>query len=276
MKPRWTKRRVRKVEITERTAFAYIRCAVTEEWDDEYAKLESRLARLSRSTKNRLAYDQHNHIRRFAKERGYELGRRFFEIEGWMADEANPTSLEQREKLAELLFEAVRRNVRIVLVDDRTRLDEDVVVRSELCRVFLDCKVKVYEAKTGSELHPLNQSNDSTPVDSSRLRAARVLVGRWKSMVTRLRSNSRLGRKPFGAKGQEGEAIEKIRVHFRRLPKSKWRNRRGVILMRRSFREIANLLNLEGVPTRTGRPWSATVVRGILVRLKLWTPNQPL
>ena len=67
---------------------------------------------------------------------------------------------------------------------------------------------------------------------------------------------AREGRKPFGAKPGEAEVVAYI-VKLRRKPKGG---------ERLSFAAIADRLNAEGVPTRTGRPWAAETVRGIVQR----------
>ena len=63
------------------------------------------------------------------------------------------------------------------------------------------------------------------------------------------------GRKPFGSRPSEAAGAERIR-QLRRKPKGK---------PRLSMAAIAEQLNLEGIPTRQGRPWDQVVfgeVRG--------------
>jgi hypothetical protein len=94
-------------------------------------------------------------------------------------------------------------------------------------------------------------------------------------MAARLKNQSGLGRRPFGALLDEAPALARIRELYRVLPKSQWRTRKGVVQKRRSFAEIAAILNGEEVPTRTGRAWSARTVHGILDRLGLIPGRKP-
>ena len=66
------------------------------------------------------------------------------------------------------------------------------------------------------------------------------------------------GRKPYGAKPGEAEVVAYI-AKLRRKPKGG---------ERLSFASIAERLNAEAIPTRTGRPWAPETVRGIVSRGK--------
>src|SRR5690606_19945671 len=64
------------------------------------------------------------------------------------------------------------------------------------------------------------------------------------------------GRKPFGTRPGEAESLALMRRLRRKLPGGK----------RASFADIADTLNAKGIPTRTGAPWRARTVHGILGR----------
>ena len=64
------------------------------------------------------------------------------------------------------------------------------------------------------------------------------------------------GRKPFGSRPGESTALDRMRALHRKPPGG---DRLGPY-------EIAAKLNQEGCCTRTGHPWSGTVVRRILRR----------
>ena len=65
------------------------------------------------------------------------------------------------------------------------------------------------------------------------------------------------GRKPFGSRPSEAAGANRIR-QLRRKPKGK---------PRLSIAAIAEQLNLEGIPTRQGRPWRPSSVHAILRRM---------
>lgn len=78
-------------------------------------------------------------------------------------------------------------------------------------------------------------------------------------------STQKPGRKPFGKhplRPEETATLARLRSLNRVVPESRWKIRNGVLETRRSFHEIARLMNKdkEKYPTRTGRPWSAKTV----------------
>ena len=66
------------------------------------------------------------------------------------------------------------------------------------------------------------------------------------------------GRKPYGYYPGEDKIIKRIKQLYRKPHKEK----------RMGFRAIARKLNEEGIPTRSGAPWSDTQVKSILTRNK--------
>jgi hypothetical protein len=264
----------RKLVVNEKTAFAYVRCGLPDEWEEYYLSLETRYP--SRSTKNRWFYDQWNCVRRFARKNGIDLRRRFFDPEGSPRKLHDPLPLPRRRQLAALYLAVQRLGVRKVLVDDRCRLDSDEAVQSLLVEAFRQAGVTIIEASTGFTLSEvLPRDEVLTTCGPDRSRTARRQVALWKAMAARLKNQSGLGRRPFGALPDEAPALARIRELYRVLPKSQWRTRKGVVQKRRSFAEIAAILNGEEVPTRTGRAWSARTVHGILDRLGLIPGRKP-
>jgi hypothetical protein len=263
------KRTVRPFEV-EKTAFAYVRCGVTRNWVNKFDELDRRV--LSRGNHNELVNGQWKLIRRYVRKHELELRRRFFDAEGNAEVLHTPLALPCRRELAALFIEATRLGVRTILVDSGVRLDEDDVVRAVLCESFRDAGIRVIEAATGQELTADESVGGGAHDDHRRWKQARRLVGRWKWLVTRMRSGSDLGRKPFGTSADEEEGLDRLRELCRVSPRANWRRRGKTVIKRRSFREIATILNAESVPTRTGRPWSGPVVFGILKRLGLTEP----
>lgn len=263
------KRSARPLEV-EKTAFAYVRCGVTRNWVNKFDELDRRV--LSRGNHNELVNAQWKLVKRYSRHNGLELRRRFFDPEGTSEVLHSPLPLPRRRELASLFVSATALGVRIVLVDSRVRLDDDDVIRAVLCGVFRDAGIRVIEVATGQELTASDSSVGQVCDDRDRLKHARRVVGRWKGLVSQLKSGSELGRKPFGSSSDEQQAVDRIRELYRVLPRHCWRRRGTNLIKRRSFQEIATTLNRDGIPTRTGRPWSGPVVFGILKRLKLWKP----
>ncbi|GEM_PF-6235209 len=248
----------------------YIRCGLPDDWWDSYDKAWNVRHRvLSRSTNNQWFYEQRNLIRRFANKIGARLERCFFDAEDSPMEFVGPLVLFCRDELAKLFVAASQQMCDMVIVDDRCRLDNDKLICSMVCREFAAIDVPVVEAKTGAELtvsefwepHIAAASHAKYRTTERRLRS-------WKALTTRIRSDTRAGRKPFGQNDQEQLAISRIRELRRVLPRDQWKRRSGGVVKRRSYREIARCLNEEEVPTRTGVPWSDRTVAAVLKRLR--------
>ncbi len=246
--------------VNEETAFAYIRGHKC----------------LPRGKKKHSFNDQLNRVRRLARKDGLDMKRRFFDREGTHKKPEDTLPLHRRLKLARLYLAVQALGVRSILVADRLRLDEDEAVQSLLVDAFFQVGVRVIEATTSlvlSEALPVQDVMAALTPD--RRRSTRRLVASWKALVTRLQNKSRLGRKSFGSLTIESWALTRIRKLYRVLPKWQWRKRGNTVLKRRSFRAIAERLNSECVPSRTGRPWSAKTVHGILRHQGL-VPKSPI
>ena len=161
------------------------------------------------------------------------------------------------------LFSAILGNgVRVVLVEKADRLARDLIVSELLLQQFHDIGVQVIEAESGADL---TAGTDNPSAKLIRQILAAVAEFDKTSIVLKLRAaRSRKrreqgrceGRKPYGDRPNEAAVIERMRA-LRRKPKGG---------QRRSFAEIASILNEEGVLSRTGKPWAPEVVRRILLR----------
>lgn len=165
--------------------------------------------------------------------------------------------LEDREGLSEL-FARIRSNgVRLVLIERADRLARDLMVGEVILAEFRKLGAKVIAVDSGTELTVGDDDPTRTLIRQvlgavaqfekavivSKLRAARV---RKKKATGRCE-----GRKPFGAR--PGEAAVIVRMVALRAEGG-------------SFATIAERLNVEGAPTRTGTLWAAETVRGVLAR----------
>ncbi len=170
--------------------------------------------------------------------------------------------LDNREGLSDLMARIRANGVRVVLVENATRLARDLMVGEVILREFRDVGARVIAADSDTDL----TAGDDDPTRKlirqvlgavaefeksalvAKLRAARVRKRRTTGRCE--------GRKPFGARSGEDAALARLRALARKP-------RRG---RRLSYAQIAAALNSEAIPTRTGRPWAPRTVYGILHR----------
>ncbi len=159
------------------------------------------------------------------------------------------------------LFVALKANgVRVVIVENATRVARDLMVSEIILAEFRKLGVKVISADGGVDL---TLGNDDPT--GKLVRQILAAVSEWEKclIVQKLRA-SRLrmrrsgqrceGRKPYGETPEERIVVEKMKT---------WRKER------KSFAEIAAALNAEGVPPRSGggSKWHTTQVQRVLKRL---------
>jgi DNA invertase Pin-like site-specific DNA recombinase len=203
---------------------------------------------------------QREAIARYAKAAGFEL------VDEYRDEGVSGTKeLDDREGLSDL-FARIRSNgVRVVLVERADRLARDLIVGELILNQFRDLGVKVTAADSGTELTAGDEDPTRTLIRQVLGAVAQfekaVIVSKLKAArVRKRRAEGRCeGRKPFGTRPGEADAVERI-LKLRRKPRGG---------ERLSFAAIAERLNAEGVPTRTGKPWAAETVRGIVGRGKV-------
>ena len=152
--------------------------------------------------------------------------------------------------------------MRVVLVERADRLARDLIVGELILNQFRELGVKVIGADSGTELTA--GDDDPTRVLIRQVLGAvaqfekAVIVSKLKAArVRKRRATGRCeGRKPYGTRPGETDVVALIHK-LRRKP-------RGA--ERLSFKAIADRLNAEGHPTRTGKPWAPETVRGIVQR----------
>lgn len=163
--------------------------------------------------------------------------------------------------LAELLLEARLQNVKNVLVEKATRFSDEPADVAVLLQYLRSLGVSVYSAKEQLELTAdAGIENLLANISEEQIRSARVRLGRLKAAITLLRSREKTGRKPFGVLPGEDQALRRLLTLFRTRRFHSGRPRR-------TFQQIADILNNEGHRTRTGVAWTPGVVRRILVSL---------
>jgi DNA invertase Pin-like site-specific DNA recombinase len=199
---------------------------------------------------------QQDTIRRYAKANRFEVVQEFRDKGVTGSKEAL-----DRPGLTDL-FVAIKANgVRVVIVENATRVARDLTVSEIILAEFRKLGVKVISADGGVDL---TLGNDDPT--GKLVRQILAAVSEWEKclIVQKLRA-SRLrmrrsgqrceGRKPYGETPAERLVIEKMTA---------WRKDR------KSFKEIAEALNTEGVPPRSGvtAKWHPTQVQRVLKRVK--------
>lgn len=200
---------------------------------------------------------QHDTIACYAKANRFEIVQEFQE-KGVTGASAVEDALD-RPGLTDL-FVAIKSNgVRVVLVENATRIARDLMVSEIILAEFRKLGVKVISADGGVDLTIGN--DDPT---GKLVRQILAAVSEWEKclIVQKLRA-SRLrmrrsgqrceGRKPYGSTPEERAVVERIRI----LRKE-----------RKSFAEIAAALNAGNTPTRMGdkAKWHPTQIQRIVAR----------
>lgn len=172
------------------------------------------------------------------------------------------TELDDRPGLA-ALFESIESNgIRVVIIENASRLARDLMVQEILLAECRKLGVQVLEADGGNDLS-VGSSDPTATLIRQVLGAVSqfeksVVVLKLRSARQRMKTTTGRceGRKPFGAKPGEAEIVARI-VELRRKP---------IKGARLSYAGIAQRLNDEAVPTRTGGQWRPSTVGQILER----------
>jgi DNA invertase Pin-like site-specific DNA recombinase len=159
------------------------------------------------------------------------------------------------------LFVALKANgVKVVIVENATRVARDLMVSEIILAEFRKLGVKVISADGGMDL---TLGNDDPT--GKLVRQILAAVSEWEKclIVQKLRA-SRLrirraggrceGRKPYGETPEDQVVVEKMKT---------WRKEK------KSFVEIADALNAENIPTQSGgeSKWHPTQVQRVLKRV---------
>ena len=183
----------------------------------------------------------------------------------WFRDEgvSGTKDMGDRPGLAALLDRVESNGVRVVLVENATRLARDLMVSEVILAQLRDAGCRVISCDSGHDL--IDESDD----DPTRRLIRQVLgaVAEFDRRVTvlklraareriRRRAGRCEGRKPYGSRPGEAAVIARIRELHRKPHGGQ----------RRSLQEIADVLNAENVTTRTGKPWSKGTLHQIIAR----------
>lgn len=248
-------------------AYGFIRCGLTDEWEDACMDRDTRI--ISRSTHNQWYHEQRKQIRRFASRLKFDLNQCFFECEGSIHSAlVIKQPLSKRAKLAEL-FNVVDSGC-VVIVDDRKRLDDDTITQQFVCREFAAKNVPIIEAVSGMVLTAnANWKIELSNAPRQNLIESKRQIQLWKSMATHQRTGKSVGRKSFGYTVEQDMVVKRIGELYKKLPRDQRRRGRT----RRSFREIARVLDQEGQLSPTGVKWNGKTVERVLRRYQLLKPE---
>lgn len=196
-------------------------------------------------------------IARYALDRRIEI---VGEFRDWKVDGEN--EIRHRDGLYDLMDEAVRNDVRVVVVERPERLANDRLVREVLLAALDDRRLRVLSAENDVDLTAMK----SDPVQELARRVFRVYTEGDKVRTTsRLRLARRRvrqergwceGAKRFGHYSGEQETLRRL-LQLRRKPRGK---------PRRTYQSITDILNAEGRRTRFGGPWTKATVRRLVLR----------
>lgn len=171
--------------------------------------------------------------------------------------------LDDRPGLAALLDRVESNGVSVVLVENATRLARDLMVSEVILQQLKDAGAIVIEADSGTNLTDHEDEDPTRRLIRQVLGAVaefdrRVTVLKLRAARERVRRRTGRceGRKPFGTKPGEMETVQRIK-ELHRKPHGR---------ERLSLKRIADTLNSERRPTRSGKAWSKQTVDLIIKR----------
>jgi DNA invertase Pin-like site-specific DNA recombinase len=194
---------------------------------------------------------QRDAIARYAAANGVNLVDEYLD-----AGVSGTKELENRAGLAQLLDRLESNGVKLVIIERADRLARDLIVSEAILDQFIKIGVKVVSAD-GTDLTAGDSSNPEAKFHRQIMGAAaelekNILVLKLKAARGRKRRETGKceGRKAYGEITREIAGLDRIKKLARKPRDAK----------RRSCGVIAQLLNVEGVPSRTGKPWNRGTV----------------
>ena len=169
-----------------------------------------------------------------------------------------------RDGLSRALERCGELGATLLVVEKADRLGRDLIVSEMAVRAFADVGVSIVTADTGENITEAN-NDPSRKLIRQVLNAVAeyersALVAKLRAARERKRRNGghAVGAYAFGKhpeKPDEALVLDRIAELRRRQPGRK----------RPTLREIAERLNHENRTSRSGRPWSATMIRDVLL-----------
>lgn len=199
---------------------------------------------------------QRDDIYAFAARNGIEVAAIY--QDAWTGTE------DDRPQFMAMLEAMLTNDVRTVVVESMDRFARDLAVQMQLIAKLLSAGITLIPANTGQ---PISTATlDDNPMLKAMVQIQGVFAELDKSLTVRKLRKARdakrqadgrcEGRKPFGTHAAEVAVLDRIK-QLRRKPRGG---------DRRSFGEVADLLNTEGLATRTGKSWNRGTVHAICQR----------
>lgn len=206
-------------------------------------------------------------LRSFADQHGFSLGETVYEpiqtaeeLEEKVA--SDPFALPGIRRLLEL---AGHGPCKRVLVCDRGFFTPEPHLATLLLH-FHTQGIQVLEIRTQTDLtedqSQLQAIVDRAQPEQRELARRRLITAKWRA--GKKRNGKKCGPRPFGEIPGE-EAILRRIWKLRRKPPGQPRT---------SYRKIAAILNTEGRPTRSGRPWQGRTIQAIIARTRGFLLNR--
>jgi len=200
---------------------------------------------------------QRDAVAKFAKRQRLELVGEYSD-----GGVSGTTDLDNRPGLAALIDRIESNGVRVVLVENASRLARDLMVQEIILEQLRKLGVQVIEADGGNDLTVASSDPTATLIRQvlgavSQFEKS-VLVLKLRAARQRLRTKAGKceGRKAYGERPGEAEIVDRI-LQLRRKP---------VKGERLSFQAIADTLNADGVATRQGGAWRPSTIQNICAR----------
>ena len=168
-----------------------------------------------------------------------------------------------RPEFARMVEDLLSNGCRTIVVESLDRFARDLTVQMQLLAYLSSKGLTLISASTGDDV-TAHIADD--PMRKAMIQMQGVFSELDKNLIVRKLRKGREkrraetgrceGRKPYGSRPGEADVVARIR-ELHRKPHG------GA---RRSLQQIADILNTEGRPTRTGRPWSKQVLHQIISR----------
>ncbi|MFC1580083.1 recombinase family protein [Thermodesulfobacteriota bacterium] len=168
-------------------------------------------------------------------------------------------TLSNRPALAEMMVDLEQNGhgIKTVIVEKLDRVARDLMIQETIIQDFKENGISLISAMEGADLL------DNDPTRKLVRQILGAIAEYEKSMlvqklrVARQRHKAKNG-KCEGRKSYR-EVAPEIVEHIRRLR----RKRKG--LKRRTYKEIAQRMNMESIPTLNGQPWNLQTIRHVLI-----------
>jgi len=202
---------------------------------------------------------QRDAIKKYAKKHGYTIIEWY--KEAWTGTE------EDRPEFLRMVEELLSNGCRTIIIECMDRFGRRSMVSEQLLALLIRKDITMISAMTGQNITE-DVQNDDDPWKKFIVQIQnniaelekRLLVHKLRKAreAKRTKTGRCEGRKPYGYYPGEAEIVKRIKQLYRKPRGEK----------RLGYMTIAKKLNEEGLPTRTGAPWSDVLVKSILTRKK--------